>query len=309
MEIQRVVLAGGKRLRPLLCILAYSAFGGAHAAIYDVACSLELLHASLLIHDDIMDRDYVRHGQPNIAGGYLAHYQDRQSAQHLADSTAILAGDLLLAMAYETVSASGFEAELLPAVTALMGTSVYEVVAGQLLDVASANAFEEDNSLKIAEYKTASYSFIGPLCIGAQLAGASEQELRHMRQFGTALGIGFQLADDLLGLFGDEQKTGKPVTSDMREGKATYLMQAAFRSAEGADKAFLSSHWGNEESTEADLAEVKAIVTRCRARQATEDMLDHYAASARKELSGLHLQADYLTELDKLVDQAMKRQS
>ena len=308
--IREIGLAGGKRIRPYLTVVAYRGFGGMNPAIIEIAAAQELLHLSLLFHDDIMDHDYVRHGVPNIAGRYLEHYKGQPDVHHLADSAAILAGDLLLGLAYETVGNSEFAPEVRARALRALGRAVHEVAGGQLLDMEAAGlggAAEE--SLKIARLKTASYSFVGPLVMGAILAGASDQDLATLEVLGTALGVGFQLADDLIGLFGDAREAGKPVISDLREGKSTYLIRQAFAMCSPADRTWLESAWGRADVTLADLEHARQIVTQCGARAATEAVLQQQATLARDAVAVLNISTDAATALSQVIERAMWRRA
>ena len=228
-EMSKLNFAGGKRLRPYMILLSYTSFGGsAYDDVLYVAAGWELLHLCMLIHDDITDQDYTRHGVPNIAGSYNEIYKARQHDEtkrsHLALSSALLAGDLALASAYELVSkATLSDADKILALQ-YMNESVFNVAGGELLDIESTMyTFSEVDPLKVAQLKTASYSFEGPLSVGAALAGASSERLAEIKTLGTIIGCAFQLADDLLDVFGDVNVTGKTGNSDLSEGKRTYL--------------------------------------------------------------------------------------
>lgn len=225
------VQGGGKRLRPYLTVLSHGAYGGSDDAIYQVAAAWELLHISMLIHDDIIDRDYVRHGQANVAGHYLGEYSSLPEEQqlHYAHSAALMAGDLVLTSAYRLIDEAGLEAGTLARIKAIFYEATFAVIAGELLDTETA-IFDTTIDLElIAELKTASYSIVGPLVSGAVLAGASEEQTKLLTQLGNCLGIGFQLADDILGVFGDESQTGKPTDSDLAEGKRTVVITEALK--------------------------------------------------------------------------------
>jgi len=186
---------GGKRLRPYLTVLGYEAFDGAdYGKILQLAAAQELLHLSLLIHDDLMDRDYERYGHDNIAGIFRKKYAraaaSSEQADHNAQGTALLAGDLLLADAHQLVMQSGFSEAQKAKASDLLKTVMFEVVGGQLLDVQGGmQAFDKVDSIKVARYKTASYSFIGPLCVGATMAGATEKMLGLMELFAEQAGV------------------------------------------------------------------------------------------------------------------------
>jgi geranylgeranyl diphosphate synthase type II len=211
--ISQQIASGGKYLRPYLVQLSYEAYGGTDDII-DVAAAWELLHIGLLLHDDIIDRDFTRHGQPNVAGRYRELYG--ADHEHHAQSAALLAGDLVLAAARRLLPN--------PQLIKIYDDALATVIAGELLDMEASLVSDPASPQLIAETKTASYSCIGPLLTGATLADAPNSQLKILGELGRLLGVGFQLADDLL-IFGSE--AGKDVASDLREGKRTMVVAEA----------------------------------------------------------------------------------
>ncbi len=305
--------AGGKRLRAYLTVLGYESFGGIRRRdILNVACAQELLNTSLLIHDDIIDRDYVRRGQANVAGQFRQQYaqsiDDPEEARHFADGAALLAGDALLAGAYELIADSNFPAaDKLPAMK-LLGQSMYLAGGGQLLDMeASWQPAQGVDTIKIARYKTASYSFIGPLTTGAGLAHALPAALARLRVYGEALGIAFQLADDLLGIFGDEAVTGKSTLGDLREGKRTYLLQQTVARASASQRRILETVVGNPRVTPDQAAKVRRIMMASGAKAQTERLRDEYGRQAVQALQHADVPARVRRALEDMVAQTLKR--
>lgn len=222
---------GGKRLRPYLVVMTYEAFGGTdRKSIVQVAAAWELIHVAMLMHDDIIDRDYVRHGHPNVAGHYLDYYKsipDDANRHHHANSSALLAGDLLISAAYSLLLESGFMLDKTLQACRILHEAIFTVVGGELLDVEVSVIHADISPQLVAEAKTASYSLIGPLMTGASLASASDSIKVRLRELGLVLGVGFQYVDDALGIFGDEAVTGKSVLSDLEEGKRTFVIAEA----------------------------------------------------------------------------------
>ncbi|WP_369046058.1 polyprenyl synthetase family protein [Sinomonas sp. P10A9] len=223
-------IEGGKRLRPQLAFHAYAAFGGRDAdACATLAAAIELLHAALLVHDDVIDRDFVRRGRPNIAGLYrddaLARGLSQEEARHLGVSVAVIAGDLLLAGAFRLADLASADPEVRVRLSDVMHAAVTDAAAGELDDVLMAHDPEQtlDDVLEMEQLKTAAYSFAAPMRLGAILAGAPETSAEDVARVGMLVGAAYQVIDDVLGTFGDEAQTGKPVTSDLREGKLTVL--------------------------------------------------------------------------------------
>lgn len=307
--------AGGKRFRPYLAVLAYEALGGEnYHQILPLAAALELLHAAMLMHDDIIDRDYVRHNELNVAGTYQQHYslllQDEKEVRHFAHSAAILSGDLLISDAYQLIIRSQVEPTQRLRAAELLGEAIYNVSAGELLDT-EASLYPPDyaDSLKIAELKTALYSCSIPLALGGMLAGATEPVQQALRQIGSGLGIAFQLADDLLGVFGSEKVTGKTVIGDLREGKRTYLLQRTMRLSSATEQAELAGIIGNADCT-LDMAErARFIMTNCGAKAEMEQLMRQYVDQANSLVQGLPISDLAQTRLSDFIGQAVWRSS
>ena len=307
-EIRRLVGRGGKRIRPQLVIKAYAAFGGRdREGIIKVAASQELFHAFILMHDDVIDRDLVRWGGPNLSGRYLAEFQARLSpadARHYADGFALLAGDLCFNLSNELLLDSGFAPGRLHKALRMVQETLFTMVGGELADVAAPiyhrpdELLSDDQLLKLYEHKTAVYSFSTPLRLGALLAGAGHH--RQLDSFGRYIGIAFQIKDDILGIFGDEKKLGKPVLSDLREGKRTILMNYGLRLGSPADRQKLKTLLGNPEAGRDDLLQVRKILRRSGALQKTNELTEHYCRQAHHILLKAKLPpalSDYLAEL------------
>lgn len=279
-----VIMAGGKRLRPYLVVLAYETFGGTEAKkIIDTATAWEMLHQAMLMHDDIIDRDYMRHGQLNVAGLLQKQYTipNATDRDHFANSGALLAGDLALSSAYQLFLDSGLPTPQLHDALKAFGTSIDTVIGGELLDTeAVMDALGTTDSLLIAELKTASYSFVGPLQSGAILAGASTKDLTLLLELGTALGIAFQLCDDMLGLFGDEKVTGKSNSGDVREGKRTLLLQYTFEAVDEEQQTFIIKTVGNPEASDEDVEAFRKLVESTGAKTKVEMLIGQYIQEA-----------------------------
>lgn len=304
--MQHLNQAGGKRLRPYMVTAGYRAWGGSSTQdVLPVAAAWELLHLCMLIHDDIIDNDHIRYGIKNVAGSYENFYlslEDNTSRrEHLATSAAILAGDLAHSGAYDIILKSSLSAEQKILAQRYISAATFSVAGGELLDTESVlYPIDGVDPLSIAKFKTASYSFVGPLSTGAALAGASNKQLDTLEQYATALGCAFQLVDDILGMFGDESAIGKSTTGDIREGKRTCLMQYAFSHAVPADKKTLAMLVGKVDISEKEADIVRDIVIRSGARQAVETNITAYEQdchNALKKLSQEGIATDDLVAL------------
>ena len=312
-EVSRLMHSGGKRLRPRLAILSYQMFGGKEvSAMLPAAAALELLHLGMLIHDDIIDRDYIRYGVDNVAGGYNKKYDelvpDSADRLHYSHSAALLAGDLLLSEAYILMAESAVDAGQILTIQKMLGQGIFEVVGGELLDTEAAfRGASEISTEKVARYKTASYTTTLPLLVGAQLAGVSEANQVHVRTFGRNLGIAFQLRDDIIGVFGDEAVTGKTTIGDIREGKHTYMIEQFYALATSEQREEFDRYFGNSTITDIEAAIVRNLIKSSGALEATEHAIAQYELAARAGLSKLTIDQDYYDQLNVLIDAVTKR--
>nr|BCX00313.1 MAG: polyprenyl synthetase [Bacteroidota bacterium] len=273
-EPARYVLeAGGKRLRPLLVLLACEAHGGRAGDALPAAAAVELFHSFTLVHDDIMDHSETRRGRPTVHMRWGAE-------------AAILAGDLLMGLSYFELSRAAV-ADVRPLIGCLHLTML-RLCEGQMLD----KTYESRQDVSIAEYwemvdrKTGAL-LAGALEIGARIGGASEADLEGMRQMGWALGRAFQLQDDYLDLMADPRTWGKPIGQDILEGKRTYLLLAALERARGAsDRALLDRILGRRSGPE-DVTAARELYARLGVLREAEALIRAYYAEARSMLQAL----------------------
>lgn len=229
------ILAGGKRLRAAFMYYGYLGAGGKEEEkILEASMSIELIHAYLLIHDDIIDKDNMRHGVATLHQHYSDMgkllFQDKDTL-HFGNSIAIIMGDMLSAFGNDIIFSSQFSPEQkFKALTKLQDIVSYTVI-GQARDVYMEYMGEasEEEILSMYRNKTAKYTVEGPLYLGALLAGGSADLLRGFTAYALPLGIAFQIQDDILGTFGDAKRLGKPIGSDIAEGKITLLVSRALK--------------------------------------------------------------------------------
>jgi len=294
-NLHKLIKSGGKRLRPKITLLAYEIFGGKHPdSVVSIAAAHELLHFSLLIHDDIIDRDYMRYGVPNIAGRYQAFYQKHVTNDtdlvHYSHGAALLAGDLMLAGAHELIAQSPVSAEKKQIAQNLLAQSIFDVAGGELLDTeASFIPYTKGDAEKIALYKTSHYSFVIPLLTGAKLAVITAEQEAHLKDYAEALGIAYQLVDDLLGVFGNEETTGKSVLGDIREGKQTFLIEKAMERMPTEDKILFNLAFGNPFATSELIHQAKELLVSSGGKEITEKEIKKYKAKALLAASELRL--------------------
>jgi geranylgeranyl diphosphate synthase, type I len=240
--LEDFVLGGGKRLRP-----AFAYWGWRAVATEDpgpgvllLFAALELLHACALVHDDVIDRSATRRGRPTAHVEFAALHRGRKwrgSPEDFGISAAILLGDLALAWADDIVFGADLSADAQRRVQRVWADIRTEVLAGQYLDiVAEASAAESiASAMNVDLFKTACYTVSRPLQLGVAAAADRPDVQAAFGQFGTDLGVAFQLRDDVLGVFGDPAVTGKPSGDDLRSGKRTVLLAEAVELADKSD--------------------------------------------------------------------------
>jgi geranylgeranyl diphosphate synthase type I len=296
-------LAGGKRVRPTLLLLGYAAGGGTDRdAAMGPALALELLHTCALLHDDVIDRAATRRGRPTVHHAVASQHRAAGWAGEplrYGEAVAILLGDLAFVQADELFLEAAVPADALLAGFRRFTVLREEVMAGQYLDLhaATARLTDRDLALTIATLKSGRYSVARPLEIGALLAGADAALVAGLGAVGDPLGRAFQVRDDLLGLFGEEARTGKSAASDLVEGKRTLLIAEAAARLDPDDRARLEAGLGDPELSAADAAELRDLIGSCGARAAAERYVDRAVDEALEALARLDLDGDVTAEL------------
>jgi geranylgeranyl diphosphate synthase type II len=312
-DIYALYSAGGKRLRSYMTVLAYESYSqGPTEAIIPAAAAQELLHLAMLIHDDIIDRDDVRYGTSNISGQYLAHYEEiidnKDDRRHYANSAAILAGDLLISEAFILTSEAAVSPQAVIAAQRLLATAIFQVIGGELLDTeASFRGTDAADPLTIAEQKTSSYSFVSPFLMGATLADAPKEQLDKLRSLGEQLGIGFQLRDDIIGIFGDQQQTGKSTNGDILEGKRTHLITEFYKIANDSDREAFDGLFGRHDLIDDEVERVRTLLVSSGAKASIETLITAYQDHAYVMVDGLAIDDDHKQAFRALIDLCLKR--
>ena len=288
-EHARISVTGGKRFRASFCWWGHLAVAepADPGALLKACASLELLHASALVHDDVMDASDVRRGRPATHRAFEALHREHgwaASAEQYGAAAAILLGDLLLSWSDELLRTSGLPAPRVLDALGYFDLTRSEVVTGQFLDVSAQarGTSDVDVAMTVLRYKSAKYSIERPLHIGAALAGAGRQTMAQLTRFGLPLGEAFQLRDDLLGVFGDPDATGKPAGDDLSEGKRTVLIALALDGLGPAERDHLDASLGRPLTAD-QVAELRALIDASGAHQQVEDVisaLTHQALTA-----------------------------
>jgi geranylgeranyl diphosphate synthase type I len=292
LEEARTSVSGGKRFRAAFCYWGFRAHSPAVAderALLRACAALELLHASALIHDDYMDASDTRRGRPATHRSFEAeHRRDgwRGDPEQYGAAASILLGDLLLSWSEELLRRCGLPLERVAAAMGVFDLCRSEVIAGQFLDVSvqARGAADVDTAMTVLRYKSAKYSIERPLHIGAALAGAGDAQLAALSAYGLPLGEAFQLRDDLLGVFGDAEATGKPAGDDLVEGKRTVLVALALDAAPPAQAALLDRSLGTALDDRL-LTELRDIIDASGAHAQVESVIDQLVERAHAALA------------------------
>lgn len=273
---------GGKRLRSFLVWLGYQIGGGRNLSkILPIALAFEIAQDFVLIHDDIMDNSDLRRGKPTIHRNYQKKFD-----RHYGESMAIILGDIACISAFEIIANSSFSDKHKISFQKLFADILLETAYGQTLDIENEyKSFGFDRIMQFTYLKSAKYSVIGPMLMGLSVTRAQKSQLDAIEAYGTAVGIGYQLFDDMLGIFGDEKTMGKSILSDMREGKNTLVIHKAKQLASSKALEAISRIWGNPESGSDDLKEIREIVRRCGALSWCESENMRFTIVAKKEIA------------------------
>ena len=327
------LLCGGKRMRPSFCVWSYVATAGMPereeiSPLLTAAASLEVLHASALIHDDVMDSSDLRRGRPAAHRQFEALHAN---AGWLGDSAAfgragaILLGDLLVMWSVAMLQGAGLEESALQRALPIVEAMRTEVTCGQYLDiVAQAHPLRQrapavgsilagleiavDDASRVVEYKAARYTVQRPCQIGAALGGGDDRIYFALGAYGSPLGRAFQFRDDLLGVFGDSKVTGKPAGDDLREGKRTVLVAHAFAHASEAGKTLLMRRLGDPTLDGEGVGALQQVLEESGARHAVESMITEAYERAMLALTDVDITDEGRLALTALAEAAVRRE-
>ncbi|WP_239520280.1 polyprenyl synthetase family protein [Blastococcus saxobsidens] len=313
------IAEGGKKLRPSF---AYWGWRGARhagagageedAAVLRAVAALEFVHASALVHDDVMDAAGTRRGRRTTHIGFA----DRHATEDLSGDrdlfgvgAAILVGDLALVWSDEMLRCSGISEAALGRARAVWDTMRTEVTAGQYLDLlrAAGGLPGAEGALTVARYKSAGYTVQRPLQLGVAIAGAGPAVVESCTAIGLPLGEAFQLRDDVLGVFGDPSVTGKSADDDLREGKQTLLIALAEEVADDAGRRLLRDLLGNPDAGTDEFDALRALLVSTGARDRVEERITRRTVEARAAIADAPIADDARDALDALAVAATTR--
>lgn len=284
---------GGKRMRPVLVMMSHEMFGGKHSDVISPAVAMELFHNFSLVHDDIMDNAALRRGKATVHEKWNTN-------------TAILSGDAILIESYKLISQC--DSKHLSQVLDVFNRTALEVCEGQVIDM----DFEIRNNVSIEEYiemirlKTA-VLLGGCLEIGAVLANSSNDDAKHIYEFGINLGIAFQLHDDILDVYANPDKFGKTVGGDIASNKKTFLLLKTVELCDKVDKKHLESlmHLYHENK----IQQVMSLYDKYQVKSLAENEMKKYFDSAMNHLEKISVSTEKKQPLISLANFLMQRES
>ncbi|WP_447641894.1 MULTISPECIES: polyprenyl synthetase family protein [Chitinophagaceae] len=283
---------GGKRIRPVCCLMGNELFGNLHPDVWNVAMAIELFHNFTLIHDDIMDKSDLRRGKVTVHKKY-------------GEETAVLSGDVMLIIAYTYLNK--IDASLLHQTMTLFNKTATEVCEGQQYDM----DFEKRDDVVLSEYiemitlKT-SVLLAASLSMGAFLGGASNRSCEKIYEFGKNLGIGFQVQDDYLDAYGNQDKFGKVIGGDIRRNKKTFLMLYALENANVVQKAELERLMQTD--TDDKVQRVLEIFDQVGVKQWALNLKKQYSDKALQALDEIVVTNNRKEPLRELTSQLLSRE-
>ncbi|MCU1525550.1 MAG: geranylgeranyl pyrophosphate synthase [Microbacteriaceae bacterium] len=334
-DYSRDLLRGGKRFRALFCYWGWQAVTGQSTgfdlvsdekpasdlpAVVDAASALEIFHAAALVHDDIMDNSDTRRGMPAAHKRFESLHEDGRwtgEARGFGQSAALLLGDLLLGWSDELFD-SGVRRiaslETREAARLEFNRMRTEVTMGQYLDILEERSWQSypepellSRAHRVIVYKSAKYSIEAPLAIGATLGGGSADQVATLRDFGLPLGIAYQLRDDLLGVFGDPETTGKPAGDDLREGKRTVLIALARTKLPANATRLIDELLGDADLTTQQISMLQASIRNSGAVEHVERIIDHNVKLAVAAITDSSISGAARHQLVQLADTVIKR--
>ncbi len=308
---------GGKRLRGALVKLGYEISANRlqttdyrgrrkmedeRHEILKPAAAFEIFQTAILAHDDIIDQSDLRRGRKTLwkaLGG-----------NHYGISQTICLGDIGFFLAYKLLAESNFPDKLKNKAIQFFTKSMISTGLGQMMDVALPNSSgwsSEEDVLTIFRLKTAHYTLVGPLQLGAILGGGNDNLLSYIEKFGESLGIAFQIQDDILGVFGDEKTLGKSVASDAEEGKITLLLIEALRRANARQKQILDKYYDQGKIGEEELNQIRKIFIETGAMAYSQEKAQQLVAQAKDVIRQMDISQDHKSLLEEMADFLVKR--
>lgn len=310
-EISRFAAGKGKRVRPVLFCIGYLGFAQKPApGLYESAVSIELLHDFMLIHDDIIDKSPLRRGEPSMHTRFNRYLTAFKNIKFNGEDLSIVAGDVVYAIAlnaFLSIKENPYrkEAALRKLIEAALYTGSGEFIE-LLIGAKPLERVTKNDIYKIYDLKTAQYTFSYPLTIGATLAGADKTQLKLLFDYGRFLGRGFQIKDDIIGVFSEESEIGKSNLTDLQEAKKTILIWYAFQHATPAQKRFIQSILSKPHITKRDLLGMREVITRTGALAYAQQQIQSLLSQSHAALARCTIKKPYKATLISFAEDVLR---
>ncbi|MBP9817623.1 polyprenyl synthetase family protein [Candidatus Shapirobacteria bacterium] len=301
-------LRSSKRLRGAFTYYGYMLGKSVDERIWKASMGVELVHTALLMHDDFMDQDSVRRGRPTT------HKYFEDGDKHYGETMAVNMGDAVLEIGQELLIDADFEDRLVRRATKKMLRGITQTVWGQAYDSTLEKIMEvvgEEDVIVLHKAKTAIYTYENPLYIGAILAGLEGEVFEVLTEYSMDGGVAFQLQDDILGVYGDPEKTGKSANSDLLQGKVTLLILDTLKKGTPEQVADLKKVWGKRVATTDDIEKAKKAIADCGALDYSRSISRDYASKAAKtaeRLRGLNLNSEAIDFIQGIAEYMVTRE-
>jgi geranylgeranyl diphosphate synthase type I len=298
-------ISGGKKIRGALTVLGYQCAGGKKIEdIIPVSAAVEIMHSCLLIHDDFVDNDNFRRGKPTVHRLY-----SQKMSEHYGASMAVMIGDVGIFLSNQILAGSNFNGEIKARVIYEFQKLLINTGYGELMDIAFdyKKNLSWDDILKIRLYKTAHYTFVMPLMVGALLAEPDKKAKGAIKKFGEPVGVAFQLRDDILGIFGDSGRTGKSSESDIREGKKTLILAKALELSNRRDTQYLKKWYGAIDIKATQINNIRNIFKDSGAQKYSEELSRQLVEKGKKAVPQIVQKKKYQEVLYSLADYVIIR--
>lgn len=279
--------------------------------IWKAAMSVQVVHAALLMHDDFMDRDALRRGGPTTH----KYYEGKAGGdEHYGESMAVTVGDVGICLGFELLLNCGFEGDKVEKALRQLLRGITNTAYGQVYDLTleQLGRWTEEDVIALHRAKTAIYTYENPLFIGAHLADLSQEVFQILHDYAMDGGVAFQLQDDILGVYGDEEKTGKSADSDLRQGKCTLLVLKVFTDGTKSQKQAVREIWGKyDEAKKQDIDLAKQAIMDSGSYGYSRQLAKEYAAKAAKtaeKLRGLELNLEAIDYIQGIAEYMVERE-
>lgn len=296
--IKDFITRKGKRIRPILFVVGYLGFAKRKAPnLYTSALSIELLHDFMLVHDDIIDKSDLRRGKPTMHKMFEKYLDKHKDIRFSGKDLAIVIGDVMYALAVHTfLSIKEDMQRKEKALRRFIESAIY-TGCGEFIEILSGidgiEKIKKQDIYKIYDYKTAYYTFAYPLSTGALLAGATPSQTDKLFQYGICMGRAFQMKDDILDMFSDEQSMGKSPLTDLKEAKKTLLIWYAYRNTGDKNRSLIKRVLTKKNIRKADLLKMRGIISSSGALHDVRKEMIYLTNKARRIITSSRMKASY----------------